>query len=41
MLEETDYLELGPDAVGAWDDAWMDGDGELVADSPGWWWANA
>lgn len=38
MLEELDRLELGPDAAGAWDDFWLDGD-ELVADSPGWWWA--
>jgi hypothetical protein len=38
MLAERDRLELGPDVVGAWDDLWLDDD-ELVADSPGWWWA--
>jgi hypothetical protein len=33
---ETDLLELGPDV--AWDDLWLDGDGRLVVDTPGWWW---
>jgi hypothetical protein len=35
MLEELDRLELGPDPAGAWDDAWLDDDGELSA-APGW-----
>jgi hypothetical protein len=40
MLVELDRLELGPDLVGAWDDVWLDQDGELSA-APGWWWADA
>jgi hypothetical protein len=35
MLEELDRLELGPDPANAWDDAWLDDDGELSA-APGW-----
>lgn len=35
MLEELGRLELGPDPVRVWDDAWLDDDGELSA-APGW-----
>jgi hypothetical protein len=41
MLAELDHLELGPDAVGAWDDLWLDGNGDLVVDWPGWWWSSS
>jgi hypothetical protein len=36
-VDTLDALELGPDIADAFDDVWLDQDGELSA-APGWWW---